>query len=184
MRDNWCIGFSRRYTVGVWVGNFSGAPMRDVSGVTGAAPVWLEVMERLHRAVPSERPVPPDGVVSSSVAFADDAEPSRREWVLAGSETGAGRSALAAGRARIRSPVGGTRIALDPDVPAARQRVLLEAAGAPETARWRLDGDDVGPAAAPRLWRPTPGPHVLELVDADGARRDRVEFDVRGRAAR
>src|SRR5262249_39694203 len=40
MRDNWCVGFSRRYTVGVWVGNFSGAPMRDVSGVTGAAPVW------------------------------------------------------------------------------------------------------------------------------------------------
>ena len=27
MRDNWCIGFSSRYTVGVWVGNFNGAPM-------------------------------------------------------------------------------------------------------------------------------------------------------------
>jgi len=39
MRDNWCIGYTSRYTVGVWVGNFSGAPMRDVSGVTGAAPV-------------------------------------------------------------------------------------------------------------------------------------------------
>jgi len=37
--DNWCIGFSRRYTVGVWVGNFSGAPMKDVSGISGAAPV-------------------------------------------------------------------------------------------------------------------------------------------------
>src|SRR5205085_11093419 len=43
MRDNWCIGFTARYTVGVWVGNFSGAPMRDVSGVTGAAPIWREI---------------------------------------------------------------------------------------------------------------------------------------------
>jgi penicillin-binding protein 1C len=39
MRDNWCVGFSDRYSVGVWVGNFSGAPMWDVSGVSGAAPV-------------------------------------------------------------------------------------------------------------------------------------------------
>ncbi len=40
MRDNWCIGFTDRYTVGVWVGNASGEPMHDVSGVSGAAPVW------------------------------------------------------------------------------------------------------------------------------------------------
>lgn len=42
MRDNWCVGYSRRYTVGVWVGTFSGEPMQDVSGITGAAPVWLD----------------------------------------------------------------------------------------------------------------------------------------------
>src|SRR5690606_26920799 len=42
MRDNWCVGYSSRYTVGVWIGNFSGAPMHDVSGVSGAAPVWQE----------------------------------------------------------------------------------------------------------------------------------------------
>src|SRR5262249_9147415 len=34
MRDNWCIGYSTRYTVAVWVGNFVGQPMWDVSGVT------------------------------------------------------------------------------------------------------------------------------------------------------
>ena len=49
MRDNWCIGFSARYTVGVWVGNASGAPMHAVSGVTGAAPVWRTVMDALQR---------------------------------------------------------------------------------------------------------------------------------------
>jgi penicillin-binding protein 1C len=44
MRDNWCVGYTNKFTVGVWVGNVSGAPMRDVSGITGAAPVWLDVM--------------------------------------------------------------------------------------------------------------------------------------------
>jgi penicillin-binding protein 1C len=48
MRDNWCIGFSADYTVAVWVGNFEGDSMHDVSGVTGAAPAWQEIMLALH----------------------------------------------------------------------------------------------------------------------------------------
>ena len=57
MRDNWCVGFSARYTVGVWVGNASGAPMHAVSGVTGAAPVWRTVMDALQRSdVAAEHP--------------------------------------------------------------------------------------------------------------------------------
>jgi membrane carboxypeptidase/penicillin-binding protein PbpC len=34
MRDNWCIGYTRHYTVGVWVGNLSGEPMRHVSSAS------------------------------------------------------------------------------------------------------------------------------------------------------
>jgi penicillin-binding protein 1C len=30
--------------VGVWVGNADGAPMWDVSGVTGAAPAWNAIV--------------------------------------------------------------------------------------------------------------------------------------------
>ena len=57
MRDNWCVGFSARYTVGVWVGNAGGAPMHAVSGVTGAAPVWRTVMDALQRSdVASDHP--------------------------------------------------------------------------------------------------------------------------------
>ena len=48
-RDNWAMGYTPEFTVGVWVGNFSGAPMREVSGVTGAAPIMHDVMEYLHR---------------------------------------------------------------------------------------------------------------------------------------
>ncbi|HMK65018.1 MAG TPA: penicillin-binding protein 1C, partial [Thermodesulfobacteriota bacterium] len=69
MRDNWCLGYSEKYTVGVWVGNFSGAPMRNVSGVSGAAPIWLEVMNMLHADRPSRPPRPPEGVIMAEVSF-------------------------------------------------------------------------------------------------------------------
>jgi penicillin-binding protein 1C len=47
-RDNWTIGFTPEFSVGVWVGNFDGSPMREVSGVTGAGPVLHEVFDYLH----------------------------------------------------------------------------------------------------------------------------------------
>jgi penicillin-binding protein 1C len=47
-RDNWAIGYTPEFTVGVWVGNFDGSPMRNISGVTGAAPVMHSVMSHLH----------------------------------------------------------------------------------------------------------------------------------------
>jgi penicillin-binding protein 1C len=42
--DNWTIGYSSRVTVGVWVGNFDRTPLRNSSGVTGAAPIFHAVM--------------------------------------------------------------------------------------------------------------------------------------------
>jgi penicillin-binding protein 1C len=48
-RDNWSMGYSPEFTVGVWVGNFDGSAMHKVSGVTGAAPILHDVFEELHR---------------------------------------------------------------------------------------------------------------------------------------
>lgn len=48
-RDNWAMGYTPEFTVGVWVGNFNGSPMREVSGVTGAAPILHDVMTYLHQ---------------------------------------------------------------------------------------------------------------------------------------
>lgn len=47
-RDNWTLGYTPEFTVGVWVGNFDNTPMQDVSGVTGAGPVFRDVMLHLH----------------------------------------------------------------------------------------------------------------------------------------
>ncbi|WP_353367658.1 penicillin-binding protein 1C [Acidovorax sp. FG27] len=93
MRDNWAIGWSQRYTVGVWVGNASGAPMHDVSGTSGAAPIWAEVMGWLHRGTPSRAPRPPAGLVHAAVRYgpqdgkaATPLESAREEWFLAGTQ--------------------------------------------------------------------------------------------------
>jgi len=48
-RDTWTAGYTRDYTVAVWVGNFDGSPMRGVSGVTGAAPIWARIMLELYK---------------------------------------------------------------------------------------------------------------------------------------
>lgn len=47
-RDNWTVGYTTKYTVGVWVGNFDGSAMRHVSGVSGAGPIFRDVMLALH----------------------------------------------------------------------------------------------------------------------------------------
>ncbi|MCD6471742.1 penicillin-binding protein 1C [Candidatus Aerophobetes bacterium] len=48
-RDNWTIGYTPYYTVGVWVGNFDGKPMRNVSGVSGAGPLFRDIMLLLEK---------------------------------------------------------------------------------------------------------------------------------------
>ena len=66
-RDNWAMGYTPEYTVGVWVGNFDGRPMLDVSGVTGAGPILHEIFERLHAAHPTTWYDLPPGVVERTV---------------------------------------------------------------------------------------------------------------------
>ncbi len=58
-RDNWTAGYTRDYTVAVWVGNFDNQPMVRISGVTGAGPIFREIMLLLHRKkAPSPFPKP------------------------------------------------------------------------------------------------------------------------------
>ena len=182
MRDNWCVGYSDRYTVGVWVGNFKGDSMRDISGVSGAAPVWLEVMNFLHTFSPGRRPKRPAGVESARARFDSEQEPEREEIFIAG--TANPRLRLKGGeseRPRLVYPARGTIIALDPDIPPERQRVHLQVAGARGSLLIRLDQEDLRASPEGALWQPRGGRHVALLVDGAGAELDRVEFEVRGK---
>jgi 1A family penicillin-binding protein len=48
-KDNWTLGYTAELVVGVWVGNARNTAMHDVSGITGAAPIWHNVMERAYQ---------------------------------------------------------------------------------------------------------------------------------------
>lgn len=184
MRDNWCVGFSRRHTVAVWVGNLDGAPMRDVSGISGAAPAWAALMRHLEggRLRPGgDAPPPPSGLERQRVSFAGLAEPPREEWFLPG--TALERiDYLSATAPRIAYPANETVVALDPDIPAARQRLRFRAESPEADAAWWLDGRRLGPARA-LDWAPVPGRHRLELRAGDRV-LDAVVFTVRGSLSR
>jgi penicillin-binding protein 1C len=66
-RDNWTAGFTSDYTVGVWVGNFDGRPMHGVSGISGAGPLFRDVMLMLHRQSRPQNFAVPGGLVGASV---------------------------------------------------------------------------------------------------------------------
>ncbi len=69
-RDNWTVGFTHEVTVGVWVGNFDGSPMQDVSGITGAGPIFRAVMEAaMRRALSVSAEPAPIGIAEASAAF-------------------------------------------------------------------------------------------------------------------
>lgn len=62
-RDNWTIGYTPSFVVAAWVGNNDNSPMSQqlASGITGAAPIWNRIMERVLRNMPDEkRPMPND----------------------------------------------------------------------------------------------------------------------------
>ncbi len=183
MRDNWCIGFTDRYTVGVWVGNYSGASMWDVSGVTGAAPIWRDIVQALHQDHAGMERKPPAGLTQQEVKLDTAVESTRREWFIAGTEPGELSAAAYLADMKvphITYPASGTLIALDPDIPPGRQWVDFEASTAQGNLRWELDGEAVLPQAGRVSWQPLPGKHELMLFDAAGQVLDRAVFEVRG----
>ncbi len=179
MRDNWCVGFTDRYTVGVWVGNFSGEAMWNVSGVTGAVAVWHELVTSLHRNRTNKgRPDPPPGLVLRAPQTAGN-RLAGKEWFIAGTEPLAiepnlYRKALP----RIIYPPSDVVIALDPDIPGPSQRVIFEASGGRNATTWMLNGQLIGEGDL-HLWKPLRGKHLLELVDRDRRALDHVTFTVR-----
>lgn len=178
MRDNWCVGFSARYTAGVWTGNFSGEPMWNVSGISGAAPVWIDLMNRLHARDTSLRPAPPSGVVGRQVDF-PDLRQSRHEWFIRGTESARIRHSGGNAAPKIIYPPPGTIIALDPDIPAEGQKVFFQAGPEGTDFEWVLDGRSLGSASL-MPWSPSGGKHVLKLNDLSGKELDSAAFEVRG----
>jgi penicillin-binding protein 1C len=89
-RDTWTVGFTRDYTVAAWVGNFDGAPMQRVSGVTGAAPLWNRIVRKLAERETEFAFARPRGYVRKPMCATTGVRPTREcggvvgEWLDAG----------------------------------------------------------------------------------------------------
>jgi penicillin-binding protein 1C len=147
-RDTWTVGFTHDVTVATWVGNFDGTPMRRITGVTGAAPLWNRIM--LHVAETREPGpfAPPRGYARRAICATTGAIPDRScesvvsEWLDA-----ADRRAL--------RPATHALVALAIDSPrdGARYRpggaILMRAGGAAGgRVRWSVNGRSAGDGPA------------------------------------
>ncbi len=66
-RDNWAMGYTPAYTVGVWVGRVSGKSLGGVSGITGAGPLFQRVVRLVHGRQQAQWYDPPQGLVRRPV---------------------------------------------------------------------------------------------------------------------
>ena len=152
MRDNWCIGYTSEYTVGVWVGNFNGQPMWNVSGMTGAAPIWRTIMTALHTSPPLDE-----------LAHYETPERPLEHRTLS----------------RIRYPQSNMLIGLDPDIPKLNQRLPIQISSPQSTDHVFVDGKRLARASETVFWELAKGRHEVELKGADGRLVDDVSFVVR-----
>lgn len=91
-KDNWTMGYTPQLTVGVWVGNTDNESMENVTGLSGAAPVWNAVMRKYHEGQPAIWYDRPPGIVDrvvcqpSGLLPTDDCQDQRSEIFVAGTE--------------------------------------------------------------------------------------------------
>lgn len=75
-RDNWTVGYTPDFVTGVWTGNADNESMRHVSGITGAAPIWHDVMEAIHKGRPVKHFARPAGLEVETVCAVNGLLPS------------------------------------------------------------------------------------------------------------
>lgn len=101
IRDNWTVGYTPSYAVGVWVGNNDNTPMSKVaSGITGAAPIWNKIMSYVLKlkGKKDEPPQKPDDVIAMQIdalggGLPKAGQPTRSEYFIKGTEP-TGQSAI------------------------------------------------------------------------------------------
>ena len=95
LRDNWTIGFTPERLVSVWVGNNDNTPMNPylVSGVTGAAPIWHKLMEKVLENEKAQWPEKPKGIIGLDICTIsgllpnpENPCPTRHEFFMKGFE--------------------------------------------------------------------------------------------------
>lgn len=154
MRDNWCIGFSKNYTVGVWVGNSNGKAMWNVSGITGAAPVFRAVMLELEK----------NNIKQSEINFkiAEKIERINSKILT-----------------QIHYPVDGEIIGFDNEIPEDLQRMPIEIENFKVNHQVLINKEKINYENKNFLWKVQKGKYELSLLNEKNELLQLVHFEVR-----
>ena len=158
-RDAWSLGFSKTYTVGIWVGRADGSTRAGHIGRNDAAPLLLKVFDLLPPESRSPSP-PPDGAF---VAQNAEQLPPALQRFRSNAKLAAGLTRVQP--PRIQFPPNGATVSLeDPKRP---QALPLKAQGGREPLRWIVNGLPL--ETANNWWTPEgEGFARITVVDADG----------------
>ncbi len=183
-KDNFAIGYTPRWTVGVWVGNFDASSMQKVSGVTGAGPILHDVALYLNEKFPSPAFTLTPGVVHQKVC-ADSgllAGPScthTREEVFDKKHVPArcnGQHIKQIQAVKIVSPVAGDIFYVDPSFPRQSQQVKLEAVCQAPVCHWQIDGKALADTSCQTWWPLAGGKHTVQVTC--NAQTEQLSFQV------
>ena len=186
-RDNWTIGYTRDVTVGVWVGNFDRTELRNSTGVTGAGPIFHDVM--LAAAKKNDQSIidPPANVERAPVCALSGLRPSiycpavetsaLRSDALGSRNTRASTKPINTPPARMAklkvvNPPNGATYLIDPTLRSQFQTLTLRAIAQSEV-KWRVDDRTVA-----SQWPLAPGRHIIAAIDEEG-HRDEVRIYVK-----
>lgn len=170
--DNWTIGYNPEFTVGVWIGNADRTAMRDISGVTGAGPVWHDTFEKLCQNHACTKFVPPPGLTEKTVCAWDgllpgpDCTETYTEIFLSGTEPSQVSSltqrpaAVADAAPAIISPKAGAKFDMSYN---RSPKILFEISHTEQAAHltWILDGQVIATNQS-FAWSPIVGQHRLQ----------------------
>ena len=184
LSNNFAIGYTPRWTVGVWVGNFDASPMQKVSGITGAGPILHDVAVAVQARYPSTNFMEPKGIKHIAVCS--------ETGLLAGPKCSHtheevfdqvhlpvrcnGQHKLTVSAVQITSPTAGDIFYVDPATPRATQQLKLAATCAQNACRWKLDGKPLPGTSCETWWPLAGGKHSLSVTC--GGQTDTLSFEV------
>jgi penicillin-binding protein 1C len=173
-RDTWTAGYTPEYTVAVWVGNFTGAPMQRIAGVSGAGPLWNRVMLHLYEGRdPPRFARPPASLLAEAPHTNLPRSAQYDEWRIQQGDT--------TGALHILFPHDGDLFedALPPnDRHRSEQQIAFRISRPPETpVTWKLNGRPLARSSGDAYyWTVSPGTWTVTVTA--GAAADRVRFTV------
>ncbi|MBK8202673.1 MAG: penicillin-binding protein 1C [Bdellovibrionales bacterium] len=181
-RDNWCVGSSERYTVGVWAGNFDAQAMDEVSGVSGAAPSWQEIMEHLHKDEPSKAPQIPKGLVTQKIRHQWKSNPQNEFFIKGTVPLGKVIELAPEKRVQFVFPAEGSTLIKDPKISDNRIALYVRFKGeVPENSLLKLNGGILGHAMSPfKIEKPETGRHQMMIISPLGEPLAKVNFLIKG----